>query len=95
MDLCFVNVYRPYVKRERFWTNLMDLECLKCAKLILGGDLNYSLGLSEIWGDRPRMDNISNYFSSKLDDFDHVDIDPTVLLPTWSNRRVGIDNICK
>ena len=24
-----------------------------------------------------------------------MDIDPTVLLPTWSNKWVGIDNICK
>ena len=42
MELCFVNVYGPYVERERFWNNLLDLECLKYAKLILGGDRNFS-----------------------------------------------------
>ena len=89
VDLCFVNVYGPYVERERFWTNLLDLECLKCAKLILGGDLNYSVGLSEIWGDRARMDCLSDFFTKKMEYFGLVDIDPTVLLPTWSNRRMG------
>ena len=95
VDLCFVNVYGPYVERETFWNNLLDLECLKCAKLILGGDLNYSLGLSEIWGDKARMDSLSDFFSKLMDDFGLMDIDMTILLPTWSNRRVGLDNICK
>lgn len=31
----------------------------------------------------------------KFDAFGLVDIAPAVLLPTWSNRRVGCDNICK
>ena len=30
-----------------------------------------------------------------LDTFGLVDIVPHVLVPTWSNRRVGNDNICK
>ena len=83
------------MERERLWNNLFDVDFLKSSKFILGGDLNYSLGVSDIWGDRDRMDNLSDYFFRKLDGFGLVDIDPTVLLPTWSNKRVGIDNICK
>ena len=30
-----------------------------------------------------------------MENFGLVDIDPTVMLPTWSNRRVGEDSICK
>ena len=48
LDLCFANIYGPYFDREGFWTNLLELDCLKCEKLILGGDLNFSFGLSEI-----------------------------------------------
>ena len=62
MDLCFVNVYGPYVEKERFWNNLLDFECLKCTKLILGGDLNFSLGLLKIWGCRARIDCLSDFF---------------------------------
>ena len=62
MDLCFVNIFGPYVERERLWINLLDLDCLKCEKLILGGDLNYSLGLSEIWVARARLDILSDFF---------------------------------
>ena len=30
-----------------------------------------------------------------MDDHGLVDIAPNVILPTWTNRRVGSDNICK
>ena len=35
------------------------------------------------------------FFSKILDDHGLVDIAPNVILPTWTNRRVGSDNICK
>ena len=41
------------------------------------------------------MDSLSDYFSKKMEDFGLVDIEPSVLLPTWSNKRVGFENICK
>ena len=82
MDLCFVNVYGPYVEREGFWNNLLDFVHLNCTKLILGGDLNFSLGFSKTWDARARVDNLCNFFSMKLDGFGLVDIAPIVLLPT-------------
>ena len=68
---------------------------LNCSKIILGGDLNFSLGLTEIWGDKARRDCLSNFFGKLLDDHGFVDIMPSVILPTWNNRRVGNENICK
>ena len=41
------------------------------------------------------MDNLSSFFSGNLDAFGLVDIALSVIVPTWSNRRVGIDNISK
>ena len=73
----------------------MELDCLKCEKLILGGDLNFSMGLSEIWGTRALMDSLSNFFTKSLETFGLVDIIPSVMLPTWTNRRVGAESICK
>ena len=44
LALCLANIYGPYSDKEVFWKNLLDMECLKCQKLILGGDLNFSMG---------------------------------------------------
>ena len=58
---CFVNAYGPYVERERSSNNLFEFECLKSSKLILDGDLNFSLGFSETWGARDWVDNLSDF----------------------------------
>ena len=47
-SFCFMNIYGPYLDRERFWNNIFSLNCLKNSKLIIGGDLNFSLGFFEI-----------------------------------------------
>ena len=62
MTIVCLNLYGPYVDRELFWINLLKMEGLLSSKLILGGDLNYSVGLSEIWGDKARFDNLSDFF---------------------------------
>ena len=90
-----MNIYGPYLDKERFWNNIFSLDCLKNSKLIIGGDLNFSVGFSEIWGARARVDSLSSFFSGKMDAFSLVDIAPSVIVPTWSNIRVGIDNISK
>ena len=64
-------------------------------KFIFGGDLNFSLGISKIWGDRARIDCLSDFFSNFFDDHGLVDILPNVNLPTWTNRRVGCENVSK
>lgn len=60
--LCFVNVYGPCVDRDFFWNILFDLDCLTCSKLICGGDLNFTIGFSEIWGNQVRADTLSDFF---------------------------------
>ena len=95
MTIVCINFYGPYVDREFFWINLFKMECLLSSKLILGGDLNFSVGLSEIWGDKARVDNLSDFFIRQMEDASLVDIAPTILLPTWNNQRVGCENIYK
>ena len=90
-----MNICGPYLDRERFWNNILSLDCLKTSRLIFGGDLNFSLSCSEIWGEKARVDSLSNFFSVILDGFGLVDVVPHVLAPTCSNRRVGNENICK
>ena len=63
MELCFFNVYGPYVEREGFWNNLLDFVSLNFSKIIFGWDLNFSMGLSKILGDRARSDCLSDFFA--------------------------------
>jgi len=39
-----INVYGPNTKQISFWENLLGKDLLKKYLLILGGDLNFSLG---------------------------------------------------
>ena len=93
--ICVVNIYGPFIEREVFWITLLGLDGLKCNNLILGGDLNFSMGLSEIWGIRARLDPLSNFFTKWPENYGLVDVVPSVMLPTWNNRRVGAENISK
>ena len=68
MEFGFLNFYGPYVEREGFWNHLLDFVSLNCSKIIFGGDMNFSIGLSEIWGDRARSDCLSDFFAKILDD---------------------------
>ena len=95
MKFYFLNLYGPYVDREVYWSHLVSLDCFKSSALIMGGDLNFSMGYSEIWGTKARVDPLSDFFNRQLDGLDLVDIAPAVSLPTWSNRRIGIENISK
>ena len=95
MVLCFFNLYGPYTDREIFWKNISSFEFLKNTKMIFGGDLNFSLGFSEIWGVKAKVDSLSDFFSRQLDVLGLVDLTPSVLLATWYNRRFGGENICK
>ena len=95
MDLCFMNLYGPYLYRELFWNNLLKLECFRYPKLIFGGDMNFSLGYSKFWGAKARLDVLTDFFINHLEGLSLVDIVHVVTLPTWSNHRVGPESICK
>ena len=93
MNLCFLNLYGPYVDREVFWSNLVSLDCFKNSALIMGGYFNFFIGYSKILAAKAIVDHLSDFFSRQLDGLSLVDITLVVFLPTWSNRRIGIDKI--
>ena len=41
------------------------------------------------------MDALYDFFTNLLDGLGLIDIVPLVPIPTWSNRRVGSESICK
>ena len=55
--------------------------------MVLGGDLNLSLGAFEIWGVVVQLDNLSELFIGNLEQVRLLDIEPSKLTPTWTNIR--------
>ena len=55
-----VNIYGPYSERQAYWNNLKLKSFLKNENLFLRGDLNFTIGNSEIWGPNARSDPLSD-----------------------------------
>jgi hypothetical protein len=89
LEFRVLNVYGLYVVRAPFWETLLKKQLLKVENLILGGDLNFSLGEAEFWGPTAHPDPQSGIFSHLLMDHGLIDISPLKLLPTWRNMRMG------
>lgn len=64
--LTFVNIYGPCQGRVSFWNDLLSKNLLKVENLIFGGDLNFSMGISEAWGPLATEDPLSDFFVNAL-----------------------------
>jgi hypothetical protein len=90
-----LNIYDPTQDHILFWDNLLSKSFTKERNLIMGGDLNFSLGEAESWGQRAHANVYSYYFCHKLGDSSLLYIVPTKLYPTWRNKRLGEEHIAK
>ena len=61
-----LNVYGPYLNREVFWDKVFSFSLLMHDMVILGGDLNFSLGSVESWGPRASLDPLTDFFKLHL-----------------------------
>ena len=64
--LTIVNIYGPCHNRGTFWDKVFSKSFLKYKLVIFGGDLNFSLGFSEVWGTHARTNSLTSYFTQKL-----------------------------
>jgi len=62
MELSFLNEYGPYEGKQFFWSDLLSSQWIKVEKLIVGGDLNLTLNIGEIWGTSTRHDRLEDLF---------------------------------
>lgn len=90
-----MNVYGPYLDRVPFWENFLSKEISKGDLVIIGGDLNFSLGRSEVWGPTAHVDILSDYFIQKLGGRNLIDLEPVKLKPTWRNNSAGEHRVAK
>jgi len=94
-EITLLNIYGPYQDRVPFWEKIFNLDLLKNDSVIIGGDLNFSLGHSEIWGPQARVDNLTDFFTQNLMNLNLIDIDPIKVKPTWRNMRSGNSRVAK
>lgn len=52
IPLRLVKIYMPCHNTEILWKKLLDADFMQIENLIIGGDLNFSLGLAESWGNK-------------------------------------------
>jgi hypothetical protein len=90
-----LNIYGPTHDHPKFWNDLLAKYFLKYPSLILGGDLNFSIGAAESWGQKSQIDSLSTFFAHKLEGAGLIDVNPIRLGPTWRNKRMGEDYIAK
>lgn len=84
-----INVYTPYHNRVEFWNHLKQLSLMNSNNLILGGDLNFTIGHEESWGHHTYLDPLSDYMEHLMEQHHLIEIHMKKKKPTWHNRRIG------
>lgn len=82
-----INVYGPCQNWAEFWNQLLNSDILQHDNIILGGDLNFSIGFAESWGKHAQIDPLSVFFENNLEDHNLIDIPLDKIQPTWRNNR--------
>jgi endonuclease/exonuclease/phosphatase family metal-dependent hydrolase len=93
--ICLINVYGPCTGRRLFWEHLEAKGLLDQSNLILAGDLNFSMGVDEVWGVSALIDSQATFFRDLFTKHHLVDVKPSEVVPTWRNGRFGVDGIQK
>ena len=63
--------------------------------IMIIGDYNASLSVDESWGDRAKRDPLVDKVGKIFLDSGFINIKPSPLVPTWTNRRSGHNFISK
>eukprot|EP00253_Pinus_taeda_P029007 PITA_29007 len=94
-DIRIINVYGPCLDRETFWRTFLDSKLLQADNVILGGDLNFSLGYYESWGHSAQVDSLSDTISTLLEEHQWVDMPPVRIQHTWTNNKSGDHSLAR
>jgi len=62
--------------RVDYWDRFFQMDSIIYGLVVVGGDINFTLGASEFWGHATQVDYLSNYFIKKLEPI-LLDIEPT------------------
>jgi len=93
--MVLINIYGPYAESKHYWDSLALCPWLSQLGVIVGGDLNFSLGVTKFWSPHSILDPLTDYFSHYFDTLGLLDLYPVKLQPTWQNLRTGDAQIAK
>eukprot|EP00253_Pinus_taeda_P032708 PITA_32708 len=63
--------------------------------MILGGDLNFSLGFMESWGHMAQINLLSEVFVQMLKDYHWTDFPSAKIQHSWKNNRTGSQRLAR
>ena len=66
LHLNLISIYGPYSDRVTLWESVQASQFLKREKVVIGGDLNFTLGVHEIWGTNARTYSLASFFKNLL-----------------------------
>jgi hypothetical protein len=92
-DICFLNVYGTCVERKLFWDRVALGGLLDSKNLILVGELNFTLGVDEVWGAETKLDKLAEYFKDMILEHHLIDLVPVETILAWRNGRSGTNSI--
>jgi len=78
------------ISRSIYCSDLLQVD-----NLIMGGDLNFSVGYSESWGHHAQIESLSTFFENILENHSLIDISSVRIQLTWRNRRTGDDKLAR
>ena len=81
-EFTILNVYGSFYNRKYFWEKIRHTGAMDKEKVILGGDLNLTLTMGEVWGENAKKDALGNFFLDFFEKRKLVDVVPLKLEPT-------------
>eukprot|EP00253_Pinus_taeda_P025007 PITA_25007 len=95
LPIHILNIYAPYMHRFPFWDHFFSSDLCEIRRLMLVGDMNFTLCPHEVWGGGRKMDPLSDFLRNHLLHRNFIDVAPSVLTHTWDNGRSGDAYIAK
>jgi hypothetical protein len=80
--LNLINVYVLCTGQRRFWELLEAKGLVDLSNLIIAGDLKFSIGVDEIWGEKALLDMQATFFRDLFTSHLLVDAKPPEVVPT-------------
>ena len=71
-----LNCYAPYKDGKHLWLPIIQSRLLNEEGIIVGGDLNFTLSMTEVWGTSAIIDPLSDFFTCFIHSSGLVDVQP-------------------
>ena len=76
-----LNVYGPFYNIKDYWETFENSSTRRKSNVILGGYLNLTLTMSEVWGENARQDALSSFSTIFFEHKKLVDVLPLKMEP--------------